>query len=85
MKEPLLLGLFCGAGGCSEGYKRAGFNVVGVDNKPQKNYPFEFYQADAFEFLKSQSPKFDVIHASPPCQNYCWSTGANEVKYAALF
>lgn len=29
--KPRLLDLFCGAGGCSVGYHRAGFEVVGVD------------------------------------------------------
>src|SRR5690348_16558972 len=70
MKKPRLLDLFCGAGGCSMGYHRAGFEVVGVDIKPQKNYPFEFHQADALEFLKIHGHEFDAIHASPPCQRY---------------
>jgi DNA (cytosine-5)-methyltransferase 1 len=63
-----LLDLFCGAGGAGEGYRRAGFEVVGVDLKPSPRYPFEFHQGDAFAFLKAHGHEFDAIHASPPCQ-----------------
>lgn len=52
------------------GYHRAGFKVVGVDIEPQPNYPFEFYQGDAIEFIRNNGGDFDVIHASPPCQKY---------------
>ena len=65
-----MLDLFCGAGGAGMGYHRAGFEVVGVDIKPQKHYPFEFHCADAFAFLEKHGLEFDVIHASPPCQSY---------------
>jgi DNA (cytosine-5)-methyltransferase 1 len=65
-----LLDLFCGAGGASSGYHRAGFDVTGVDSAPQRHYPFRFIQADALEYACEHGREFDVIHASPPCQAY---------------
>jgi DNA (cytosine-5)-methyltransferase 1 len=66
-----LLDLFCGAGGCSVGYSRAGFtDIVGVDVKPMPRYPFTFVQGDALEYLAAHGHEFDAIHASPPCQCY---------------
>lgn len=52
------------------GYYRAGFDIVGVDIRPQKNYPFMFVQADALEYAQAHGEEYDAIHASPPCQGY---------------
>lgn len=84
-RRPRLLDLFCGAGGAAVGYHRAGFDVVGVDVEPQPNYPFEFHQADALEFLKwahvACSPTcrdgYHAVHASPPCHDHSNVTGRN--------
>ena len=69
-RRPLLLDLFCGAGGAAMGYYRAGFDIVGVDNRPQPRYPFIFVEADALEYCQVYGAGFDAIHASPPCQGY---------------
>lgn len=65
---PVLLDLFCGAGGAAVGYSRAGFTVVGVDIAPQPRFPFDFHQDDAIDFVLNHADQFDAIHASPPCQ-----------------
>jgi DNA (cytosine-5)-methyltransferase 1 len=79
MTRPRLLDLFCGAGGCSVGYHRAGFDVVGVDIEPHPDYPFELIIADATEVLRDQVflSSSDVIHARPPCQRYSAAASAN--------
>ncbi len=75
---PRLLDLFCGAGGAAKGYQRAGFYVVGIDNRPQPRYcGDDFYQADAFQYLAERGHSFDAIHAAP-----LWFTAAAQTLAA---
>jgi DNA (cytosine-5)-methyltransferase 1 len=67
---PRLLDLFCGAGGASMGYSRAGFDVTGMDIKHGKRYPFTYVRKDVMELRSEDLEDFDVIHASPPCQTF---------------
>ena len=78
-----ILDLYCRVGGASEGYKRAGFTVYGVDIEPIDDYRFPHYWGDALTVLEIllagggitfsngetlYLSDFDSIHASPPCQ-----------------
>jgi DNA (cytosine-5)-methyltransferase 1 len=83
-RKPRLLDLFCGGGGCSMGYHRAGFDVIGVDNRRQPNYPFTFHRADALEFLEKNGKDYDVIHASPPCQCYSVTKNLHNAEHPDL-
>lgn len=82
MSRPLLLDLFCGAGGAAKGYYDAGFDIVGVDIERQPRYPFTFVRQDAFDFLRNfDLDRFSALHASPPCQRYSKATNGAKTKH----
>jgi DNA (cytosine-5)-methyltransferase 1 len=67
------------------GYHWAGFEVVGVDIKPQPRYPFEFILGDALDYARTPVEwEFDAIHASPPCQRWLGVPGALGEEYPDL-
>ncbi|WP_406462175.1 DNA methylase [Streptomyces sp. NBC_00111] len=74
--RPRLLDLFCCAGGAAMGYRRAGFEVIGVDIADRPNYPFTFHQGEALEYLAAliasgEIEQYAAVHTSPPCQGKC--------------
>ncbi|WP_405424455.1 DNA methylase [Streptomyces erythrochromogenes] len=85
--RPLLLDLFCCAGGAAMGYHRAGFRVVGIDVIDRSDhYPFAFRQGDALTLLaeliaSGEIRRYTAVHASPPCQKRCALTvGTNRSR-----
>jgi DNA (cytosine-5)-methyltransferase 1 len=74
--KPVLVDLYCKAGGATRGYQDAGFYVIGVDCEDQPNYVGdEFVIADALSWLETyledgvaMGRPVAAFHASPPCQ-----------------
>jgi DNA (cytosine-5)-methyltransferase 1 len=80
---PRMVDLFCGAGGLSEGFRQAGFEVVaGADHDPDAiaTYRRNFPAADALcgdvreqalhERLVAAATGIDVVVGGPPCQGF---------------
>ena len=85
MDKPILLDLFCCAGGAASGYVQAGFQVVGVDIAPQPHYPFPFVQADALDYLDTVDlSQYAAIHASPECKAFTNCNLSPKEKYQRL-
>ena len=61
------------------GLHRAGFEVIGIDHRPQPNYPFLFVEGDWTKMHTLLSTfDFNFIWASPPCQRYMKSGLVNK-------
>lgn len=71
MNRPVLIDLFCGAGGAARGYHDAGFDVIGVDINPMPRYPYRFIQGDALTVLAGL-PTADAYHLSAPCHDHTY-------------
>ena len=63
-----VLDLFCGMGGWSVGFRRQGFECLGVDIEDW-GYPYELIVEDCRQF-HANGLKPDVIVASPPCKEF---------------
>jgi len=68
--------LFCGAGGMSEGFRQAGFDVMlGIDNDPQaletfrRNHPGSEAWEEDIEKV-DEIPDCDVVIGGPPCPDF---------------
>jgi len=84
--RPKLLDLFCCEGGAAMGYHMAGFDVVGIDQEWQPNYPFFMRREKLFGDAEHAMicwirENFDAVHASPPCQAHTDLARQNKREY----
>jgi DNA (cytosine-5)-methyltransferase 1 len=82
--QPVVVDCFCGGGLVAKGLRRAGFYVIGIDNKEKHYAGNEFIKADVMEFMSSflagnilQDAKVSAFWGSPPCQGYSHATRSN--------
>lgn len=89
------LDLFCGCGGLSLGFQKAGFEIVGAYDAWQlaidtysanMSHQATFYDlSDVEGFLKeTQKKKFDIIFGGPPCQDFSSAGNRKERDRANL-
>lgn len=69
-----VLDLFCCCGGAALGLHQAGLSTLGVDIRNNHEYPSEFLNTDIFKLPPDIFKEFDLIWASPPCQQFSVSS-----------
>lgn len=76
MKPPLVIDLFCGLGGWTDGFLAEGWDCIGFDitrhDYGKGGYPGQLVIQDALTLHGSQFRHADAIVASPPCQEFSY-------------
>jgi DNA (cytosine-5)-methyltransferase 1 len=76
-----MLDLCCGEGGAGEGYRRAGFKLIGADIVNHADtYPGFFVRSDALTALATFGARADAVHTSPPCLAWTQGNAANDTS-----
>lgn len=84
MTKPLVIDLFCGLGGWTDGLLAEGYDVIGFDIEQHvygvDRYPAQLVVQDALTLDGGQFQDASLIVASPPCQFFSytampWSKG----------
>lgn len=74
--RPIVVDLYCGLGGWSEGFLAEGFRCIGIDIERHEygehRYPGQLVIQDARTLHGSQFRSAACIVASPPCQEYSY-------------
>ncbi len=77
IEKPTFIDLFCGAGGLSLGFKKAGYEPLWALDKDEvfactyrKNFDVKVFEGDIRGIANFRPKKSDVIVGGPPCQGF---------------
>jgi len=84
-----VLDLFCGVGGFSLAFLRAGWYVAGVDLVRRSEFGGTFIKSDVRDLDPDFTESFDAVLASPPCEEFArhrlpWLKGKHQNEEGAL-